>query len=460
MIEIRRNTARALADDQLQRNLAHALGHTLQARDRAVGEVEDWEQLRRYARQVKAHTLARLDRYLGQLEGRVKEQGGEVIWARDAQEACRFIVELAGRKGVREVVKSKTMAGEEIHLNQALEQAGIVPVESDLGEYLVQLEGVPPSHIIAPALHLSRGDAARLMHEKVGMELTEDVQRITAEARRQLRRRFLEAGMGISGVNFAVAESGTLVVVENEGNARLSVSAPPIHVAVMGLEKVVPRVEDLAVLLKVLIRSATGQSVSSYINFLNGPRREGEIDGPDEFYLVLIDNGRSRILADEHLRETLYCLRCGACQNVCPVYQRIGGHAYESTYQGPIGAILTPQLLSLQEAPEHPFASSLCGACQEVCPVGIEIPRILLELRGRAKKRSNAGSKLEAFAWRLWSLLMTHPRLYSATSAFLRHPLRVLLHLGLTPPPLNRWTVSRHLPAVPAAPFRSRFPAD
>ncbi len=460
MIEISRKASTALQDAQLQRNLNHALSHALQARDEAVGEIEEWEQLREHARQVKAHALSRLGFYLEQLEERVRHRGGSVFWARDGQEACRYICDLARRKGIDSAVKSKSMTGEEIGLNHALESAGIEPIESDLGEYIVQLAGQEPSHIIAPALHFSRGEVSQLFAERLEMEPTEDVGRITETARRVLRDKFLSAGMGISGANFAVAETGTLVVVENEGNARLSVSAPSIHVALMGIEKVIPRLTDLSVFLKLLVRSATGQRMTSYVNFISGPRRSGEPDGPAELHLVLLDNGRSRILEDEALGPTLSCIRCGACQNVCPVYQRIGGHAYGSTYQGPIGAILTPQLLSLREAAEHPFASTLCGACADVCPVKIDIPKILLELRRRVRQsQAEAGLQTpwsEAALW-LWTKAVRSPRLYQGLAKWGRRLLRPLAGSDANQrrlPLLKDWTQGRALPDLPDKSFR------
>ncbi len=460
MIEISHNTSKALADAQLQRNLDSALSHTLEARDRVVAEVENWEELRRHAHRVKAHTMARLDHYLEELEDRIQEKGGKVIWCRNGREATDFITALVRRKGIRQVIKSKSMTGEEIHLNQALQEAGLEPVETDLGEYIVQMAGQAPSHIIAPALHLSRSQVGDLFAEKLGTERSEDPARITAQAREALRQRFVRAEMGISGVNFAVAESGTLVVVENEGNARLCMSAPRIHVALMGIEKVIPRGADLSVFLTLLIRSATGQKMSSYVNFIQGARQPGEKDGPEEFYLLLLDNGRSRILADEALRQTLYCLRCGACQNVCPVYQRIGGHAYGSTYQGPIGAILTPQLLSLGEAPEHPFASTLCGACAQTCPVKIEIPQILLELRRRVEQKVQKSKRLNT-AFRLWSWTMRSPGRYRILSRWGRSAMRLaqggkLLRGSLAP--WRLWSRRREMPQVPAQSFRESYP--
>ena len=463
MIKISPNTREALSDQKLQRNLAHVLGTTLHSRDEAVAEVENWEELRQHARDVKAHTLSQLADYLTGLEQKVVEQGGRVIWAQDSEQAVEFIVDLAHKKGIRQVIKGKSMLCEEMHLNEALERARVHPVETDLGEYIVQLAGEVPSHLLAPALHKSRAEIAQLFTEKVGMTPTQDVMEITATARRILRRHFLTARMGITGVNFAVAETGTVVVVENEGNVRLAASMPEIHVAVMGIEKVIPRLADLAVLLKVLTRSATGQKITTYINLINGPRRDGEIDGPTEFYLVLVDNGRTQVLEDPSLRQTLACIRCGACQNVCPVYQRVGGHAYGSTYQGPIGAILTPQLTSLENAPEHPYASSLCGACYEVCPVKIEIPHILLKLRERIQIQENRRATrlpLVKWAFQFWVWVMRSPHLYARLAGLARLVGRLFQREGklrVPFPPFNSWLQSRELPQLAESSFRDHY---
>ena len=463
MIKISSNTRAALSDQKLQRNLVHVLGKTVNDRNEAVADVSNWEELREHARQVKTHTLSRLNRYLEELEDKIQEKGGRVIWAETPQQAIEFILDLAHRRQMNRVIKSKSMLTEEIHLNQALERAGIDPIETDLGEYIVQLAGETPSHIIAPALHKSREEIADLFVEKVGMSATEDVVEITATARRILRDHFLTSQIGITGVNFAVAETGTIVVVENEGNARLTVSVPEIHVALMGIEKVIPRQSDLPVFLKLLIRSATGQKITSYINFLTGACREDETDGPDEFYLVLIDNGRTQVLTDSYLRQTLACIRCGACQNVCPVYQRLGGHAYGSTYQGPIGAILTPQLGSLDEAPEHAFASSLCGACYEVCPVKIEIPHILLKLRDKTQTRKNSRAAhlpFERWGIQLWAWIMQSPSRYQRLAMCFRVIQRILgggEELKLPLPPFKRWKEHRELPTLPVQSFRDLY---
>jgi len=458
MIRIKPNIPAVLENPKLQANLRKTLSNAGPARLASIADVDNWEELRNYARTVKLHTLARLDDYLLQLEEKVTSRGGRVFWAGSAREATDYVVGLAREHGVRSVVKSKTMLGEEIHLNEALEAAQVEVVETDLGEYIQQLSGEPPFHIVTPAFHKSKEEVSQLFSERLGVPPTDDVKEMTLTARRTLRERFLQADMGISGVNFGIAETGTLVVVENEGNARLSTSLPRIHVALMGIEKVIPRARDLPVFLKLLTRSATGQKITSYLNLISGPRREGELDGPEEFHLVIVDNGRSSILQDEFLGQTLACIRCGACLNSCPVYQRIGGHAYSSVYQGPIGAILMPQLLSPEQAPEHPFASSLCGACQEVCPVKIEIPHILLRLRQQVKRQKGAG--LERLGMRTWRWFMTSPSRYRLATKFLETVSPLFWRNGRVRPslpPISLWQKERDLPEVPRRSFRDLF---
>lgn len=388
------NYRRALVNPTLQTALATATGKALDARRLAVAEVGDgdWERLRERARAVKEHTVAHLDFYLAQLAENVERAGGRVFWAQTAEDARGYITELAARRGVTVAVKGKSMMSEEIELNRALEAAGVEAVETDLGEYIVQLAGERPSHINMPAIHKTRGDVAELFTEKLGVELDGDIAQMAGLARRVLRRRFAEAGMGITGVNYAVAETGTVVLVENEGNIRLTNSLPRVHLALMGIEKVVPRLADVDIFLRLLSRSASGQKLCSYLSFLTGVKTAPGEEGPDEFHLVMLDNGRTRMMADPHLRESLFCIRCGACLNVCPVYQKVGGHAYGWVYPGPIGAVLTPQMIGRERAAALPFASSLCGACRDVCPVKIDIPQMLLRLRREIKEppRDNA----------------------------------------------------------------------
>jgi L-lactate dehydrogenase complex protein LldF len=445
----------ALADLGLQQALSNVTMRFLAARTAAAAQVEDWEELCDQANAIKRHTIANLSLYLQQLEARVLERGGQVAWAEDAAQACAYIVELARARGIRLAVKSKSMVTEEIELNTALEAAGVESVETDLGEYIIQLAGEKPSHIVAPAIHKTRQQVSELFQRKLGLPPTEDIAQLTAQARAVLRSKFLAAGMGISGANFAIAETGSIVLMENEGNIRFTTGAPRIHVAVVGIEKVIPRLRDLVPFLALIARSATGQKLGSYVSLLTGARRpgqpesgepeSGEPDGPEEFHLVLLDNGRTRVLADPELRETLYCIRCGACLNICPVYRKIGGYAYPWVYSGPIGAILTPQIKGLAAEPKLPFVSSLCGACHEVCPVKIRIPEILLELRHRENTQN--AHPLERLVFKLWAAAMRRPWLYEAGGALARF-------LPLPVGPLATWHKTRELPTPPAQSFR------
>jgi L-lactate dehydrogenase complex protein LldF len=424
----------ALGDPRLQKAIYSATGRLAEGRKTRVAEMpEEFQRLRDQANEIKRHTLDHIDEYLLELERNIVARGGQVIWANTGQEASDFIADLARKRGVNLIVKSKSMTSEEIHLNEALEHAGIETVETDLGEYIIQLSGEKPYHIIAPALHKTIGQVAEILKAPE----TSTPEELTALARAALREKFLKAGIGITGANFLVADSGAVVIVENEGNARLSSSAPRIHIAIAGFEKVIPRAQDLSVFLKLLARSATGQKLSVYTSFLAGPRREGEPDGPDEFYLILLDNGRTRVLADREKRQSLYCIRCGACLNHCPVYRKVGGYSYPWVYSGPIGKILTPQFM---DAPALPFMSSLCGACAEVCPVKIEIPKILLELREQAPK-----DRIERLAFRMFAWVMTHPRIYEKFAWVKRLP---------PAGPLKAWVEQRDLPEMPKKTFR------
>lgn len=454
-IDFEKNSEKALGDPSLQATLRTAMVRFRGLRNSAVEEIPNWQALRQYAHDVKAHALAHLDRYLEQLERQVTEAGGVVHWARNADEARSLITQLVKSNG-RQVVKSKSMTTEEIELNDALEHAGCEVTETDLGEYLVQLAGEQPAHIIAPVVHKSKETIAALLSEKLGVPRYDDAQQLTMVAREVLRRRFLEADVGISGVNFAVAETGTVVVVENEGNARLTTTLPRTHIAVMGIEKVIPRLADLDVFLTLLPRSATGQRMSSYVSFLTGPRRAGEADGPEQLHLVLLDNGRTAIHADSSMRESLACIRCGACLNVCPVFERTAGHAYGSVYSGPIGAVLTPLFQGLDVAGDLPFASSLCGACGEVCPVKIELPRLLLELRSRVVRQQGAPVAERFFVWG-WVNAMKSARRLAVAGKVARavHRFTSAVRLPL-PYPFSRWSASRELPRPPAKAFRER----
>ncbi len=411
----------ALGDAQLQLAIYTATGRLMDKRKGIVASeaLPDYQELRQQANDIKRHAIDHLDHYLEQFERNVEARGGKVIWCRDGKEVVDFILSLAKRRKSKVIVKSKSMTTEEIHLNDHLEEHGLEPVETDLGEYILQLAHEKPYHIVAPALHKTRYQVADLFEEKLHIEREEVPEKQTQIARVILRQKFLEADIGISGANFLLADSGSVVIVENEGNARLSTTAPKVHVAIAGMEKIIPRAQDLATFLKLLGRSGTGQPLTVYTSILSGPRRTTEIDGPEEFYVVILDNGRTKVLEDADKRQALFCIRCGACLNICPVYRKIGGHNYPWVYSGPIGAIITPQFEGLDKNPWLPHASSLCGACGEVCPVKIELPRLLLELRSDIEqhKAEKGEDKLEKLTFKAWAKVMSSRRLYESAGA-------------------------------------------
>ncbi len=381
MSQFRHSATVAIADIQLQGALTGATNKFVNGRTTALTELPHADALRDHFKKIRAATLANLPHYLELFEQRATAAGAQVHWAQTGQDAVDIVLNIARQRGVKLVTKSKSMATEEIHLNTALEANGIVPVETDLGEWIIQLAGEPPSHIIGPAIHKTRHQVAELFSKEVGRPLpADDIDGLTAEARRLLRTQFLAAGLGISGGNLGIAETGTLVLVTNEGNGRLVTSAPPVHIAIIGIEKICPDWDAAATWLALLARSATGQPMSIYTTAITGPRRPDEPDGPEEVHLILLDNGRSQ-LAGTPYEEILQCIRCGACLNVCPVYKKAGGHAYGSPYSGPIGAVITPLLFGLEEYAALPQASTLCGACKDACPARIDLPRMLLQLR-------------------------------------------------------------------------------
>ncbi len=442
----------ALNNPQIRANFRKAMDGLMSKR-RDVFQAWDLETLRELGANIRLRALSKLPDLLEQLEANCEANGIRVHWAEDGEEACRLIREICEAHGAKAVIKGKSMVSEEMHLNAHLEDAGIEALESDLGEYLVQLNQQTPSHIIMPAIHLNTDEISDIMHDKTGTERTRDVDYMTAAARQQLRERFMAADVGVSGVNFAVAETGTLCLVENEGNGRMTTTVPPVHIAVTGIEKVVEHLRDVPPLYALLTRSATGQHVTTYFNMITSPRKKDEHDGPKEVHLVLVDNGRSRIYQDDELLDTLRCIRCGACMNHCPVYTRVGGHTYGTTYPGPIGSILMPHMLGLEKTKDLPTASSLCGACGEVCPVKIPIPDLLVRLRKESvgEGRGNvpgAGvkrNKKEVAAWKSWQWIATHPGVWRSSTA-VAGKLQVFM-----PNKLGPWTEHRTAPKLAKA---------
>jgi L-lactate dehydrogenase complex protein LldF len=449
---------RALHYQFLQQALNTATTRFMTLRREAFSLFPEAEALRERGRQIKEATLQKLDFYLERLTDNVERLGGHVHWAATGDEAREIILRLARDHGVKLVVKSKSMATEEIELNEALEHAGITPVETDLGEYIIQLAREKPSHIIAPAIHKTKGQVAELFSREFKRQLAADPEVLTRVARVELREKFLKADMGITGANFAIADTGTIILVTNEGNGRLVTTLPRLHVALMGMEKVIPSMTDLMVFLSLLPRSATGQKLSSYVTFIRGPRRPGEMDGAEEFHLVLMDNGRSSQLAGT-LREALYCLRCGACLNVCPVYRQIGGHAYGYTYSGPIGILLTAMLHGNHAVKGLAHASSLCGACQEACPVKIDIPRMLIELRDPLD-RERIAPLAERVVFKAFARILVRPVLYRLSGRLGRLAQRPFLRDGRLhglPAFFKGWTDHRDLPPVARRSFREEW---
>ncbi|MFO0879508.1 MAG: LutB/LldF family L-lactate oxidation iron-sulfur protein [Gemmataceae bacterium] len=450
---------KALADPPLQAALIRLTSTLMAGNRRGYAALADSSALRDHAKQIKEHALAHLDQYLEQLEASVQKLGGKVHWAATAADACRLVVEIAQKTNSRRIVKSKSMTTEEIHLNPALEAAGLEVTETDFGEFIIQLAGERPSHLVAPAVHHTRESISRILSEHTGEKLPNEPGLLAKVGRRLLREKFAQADMGITGANFAVAETGTVVLVTNEGNGRLTTACPRVHVAIVGMEKVIPRLRDLPVFLKLLARGATGQTLSVYSTLITGPRRAGERDGAEEFHLILLDNGRSRVLGTP-FRESLQCIRCGACLNACPVYRRIGGHAYGGVYSGPIGSILTPLYDSVPDNPHLPHASSLCGACQAACPVKINIPHMLIGLRELQQHEGGGKSRLERWAYALSSAVLRRPWLYRLAGRLGRLVLRPLARQGWIrrlPGPGSGWTSARDFPAPAARTFREMW---
>jgi len=454
----------ALGDTQMRKNVRHATEVIQAKRARVVAEMPDWQQLRESGKQIRQHTMEHLDYYLQEFEANCTRAGGVVHWARDAEEARRIVVELVKASGSDEVIKIKSMTTEEIQLNAALERAGVHAYETDLAELIIQLGEDQPSHIVVPALHKNRQQIREIFKRRMNLpELGETPQDLADAARMFLREKFLRVKTGVSGANFLIAETGGVCIVESEGNGRMCLTLPETLITIAGIDKVVPRFEDLEVLLQLLPRSATGERMNPYNSIWTGVR---EGDGPQTFHVVLMDNARTEILADKDGRETLNCIRCGACQNVCPVYRQTGGQAYGSVYAGPIGAILTPQLQEMHHAESLPFASSLCGACYEVCPVKINIPEVLIHLRGKVVRQKTAGIAglfdVEAVAMKAMGMIFKSERRFRAAQRLGRMAETPLVRkdgqgvgwISWLPGMLGGWTQVRDLQEMPKETFR------
>ncbi len=446
----RRRAEKALDDDHLQQAIAYSTERLFSHRTEAWALLDDVERLREAGREIRTRTIAELDRHLDTFTAAVEARGGHVRRCATAEEAQQYAVEVCRAAGAKLAVKSKSMASEEIKLNAALKAAGVDSVATDLGDYLIQLAGTHPAHIVAPAIELTRDDVARLLEAVDGVPVEPELGALTATARRQLREKFLTADVGITGANFGVAETGSICLVTNEGNGRLVSSQPRIHIAVMGIERLVPTTAELAVMLQLLARSATGQKLTVYTTLITGPRREGETDGPDELHVILLDNGRSNLRGGKY-EEMLNCIRCGACLNVCPVYRKAGGGSYGPVYSGPMGAVLVPLLVGLDKAPALPHASSLCGACTAACPVKIPLHELLLELRADLVEQGVA-SRRERLALVAWSYAWSRPWGYRLTTTLARLGQR----FGHLAGPGRAWARGRELPRIARRLYRDR----
>ena len=454
----RQRAREAIADSRLQQALDYHAGKRMAAWDEAFVSLPDVDRLRQRAWDIRQQTVNNLDHYLEHFIQNLEANGFHVHTAKDAEQACRLAVDLAQQAGATLVTKSKSMTTEEIRLNQALERVGIRVVETDLGEFIVQLRGEPPGHIVTPAIHLRREDVAETFERELGMPYSTDVEHMNAAAKKALREVFLSADVGVSGVNFGVVEDGVLCLVTNEGNGRMVTTLPPVHIAIMGVERLVPTMDDLALLLNLLPRSSTGQKITSYVTLIGGPRRDDDPDGPDERHVILLDNGRLA-MASSSLAESLFCIRCGACLNACPVFREIGGHAFESVYPGPIGSVVSPGLFGLDQYGHLAKASTLCGMCQEVCPVGIDLPTLLLRVRDSYVQEVRQPLYIR-WAMLFYAWLMVSPRRYrwgQRLGAWLSRLLpRRSGWLRWLPPPLSAWTASRDFPLFASRSFLRR----
>jgi L-lactate dehydrogenase complex protein LldF len=446
--------ARRLTADLRHRDLIQtALRNYEVVRDKSRAAFQDWAGARQVAAETKWEAINHLDRYLTEFVEKLEGRGAKVHWASTGAQARDIILGIIREKKARSIIKSKSMTSEEIHLNEALEAEGFQVVESDLGEFIVQLRKEAPYHIVFPAMHLTRGEISELFARELGSRPTQNPEDLTMIARRVLRGKYVTADIGFTGANFAVAETGMISVTENEGNARLTAALPRVMITLVGIEKVLPRLEDLALFLPMLATIGTGQPLTCYNSLYGGPRQPGETDGPEEFHVVLLDNRRTELLADAEQRDSLHCIRCGGCLNVCPIFRNVGGHTYGTTYSGPIGSVITPHLRGLQEWKHLSFASSLCGACTEVCPVKINLHHHLLRNRSNASKQRP--SLAERFAFRIFARVMNRPKLYAAARSAGRllqrlHP----LVKGTRLDPAYAWTRTRELPPIARQTFK------
>jgi L-lactate dehydrogenase complex protein LldF len=462
--EFKENAHRALGDSELQKALGHVRQNFIDKRKAAADRLPEFEALRDAAADLKDHVLANLDLYLETYETRVRASGGHVHFARNSVEACRTIVDICKSHGARSVTKGKSMVSEEIGLNAAIEAAGMVAVETDLGEYIIQLRHETPSHIIAPAVHLTKEQVEKDFrrehtHLDADRDLSEPVQLLT-EARTILREKFLAADVGITGANFLVAETGTSIIVTNEGNGDLTQTLPKVHIVIASIEKIVPTLEDASLLMRVLARSATGQDMSVYTTLSTGPRREQDPDGPQHYHVVLVDNGRSAMLGTE-FEDMLRCIRCGACMNHCPVYHAIGGHAYGWVYPGPMGSVLTPSLIGVDKGGHLPNASTFCGRCESVCPVKIPLPKLMRHWREREFER-HLTPAVQRYGLALWAFFARRPALYRLTTSLAMRALaKIAGERGLftSLPFAKGWTQTRDLPAPAGQTFQTQWRA-
>lgn len=449
----------ALSNDNLQVALDRNAEKKKRTRVEVTASLPEVQELRQKSKLIRQETIKNLDHYLASFSRAIEANGFVLHHARNANEARKIVLELANAQDAGLVVKSKTMVSEEIHLNRTLEQAGLEVVETDLGEFIVQLREEPPSHIVAPAIHLRREDVGKTFHEKLGTPYTEDIETMNKTARDSLRKKFLSADVGISGVNFGVAETGSICIITNEGNGRMVTTIPRMHIALMGVERLVPTLDDLAIMLKLLPRFATGQKLTSYVSIIQGPRSAMDPDGPQERHLVLIDNGR-QALRGTPIEEALLCIRCGSCLDFCPVYREIGGYAYDTVYTGPIGSVISPGLFGLEMHGHLAKASTLCGACKDACPVDIDLPKLLLQTRGQYSNQVPQ-PRIPSFGIRLYSWVMQRPTRLQWGQRLISWGTRLLPHhsgwVKWLPTPLSAWTNTRDFPPFANQPFRNRF---